>query len=163
MVELQLERFSALVSDVWACLMGFKVRLDHFWRKKQFGCQSVNEKEKRQTVRDSMLPSDTYHGTYMNLITARIASPRRIGWSFAASTHCSAPVLLVLLVLLVPLVHLILLVLLVLLVPLSIPVAKVRSGKHTYNIIKYYAACTGDDQLKAVTSNSLSEQRCKPT
>ena len=29
-----LERFSADVSDVCACLMGFKVHLDHFWRKK---------------------------------------------------------------------------------------------------------------------------------
>ena len=33
MVKLQLERFSALVSDVCACLIGVKVRLDHFWRK----------------------------------------------------------------------------------------------------------------------------------
>ena len=28
-----LERSSAVVSDVCACLMGFKVRLDHFWRE----------------------------------------------------------------------------------------------------------------------------------
>ena len=33
MVEELLENFSAVVSDVCACLMGFKVRLDHFWRK----------------------------------------------------------------------------------------------------------------------------------
>ena len=32
MVEVLLERFSAVVSDVCACLMGFKVRLDYFWR-----------------------------------------------------------------------------------------------------------------------------------
>ena len=30
MVEELLERFSAVVSDVCACLMGFKVDLDHF-------------------------------------------------------------------------------------------------------------------------------------
>ena len=30
MVEELLERFSAVVSDVCACLMGFKVHLDHF-------------------------------------------------------------------------------------------------------------------------------------
>ena len=43
MVEELLERFSAVVSDVCACLMGFKVRLDQFGREKnQFGCQSVN-------------------------------------------------------------------------------------------------------------------------
>ena len=34
MVKNVLETFSAVVSDVCACLMGFKVRLDHFWRKK---------------------------------------------------------------------------------------------------------------------------------
>ena len=34
MVEELLERFSAVVSDVCACLMGFKVRLDHFLREK---------------------------------------------------------------------------------------------------------------------------------
>ena len=35
--EVLLERFSAVVSDVCACLMGFKVRLDHFGRKNLFG------------------------------------------------------------------------------------------------------------------------------
>ena len=34
MVEELLERFSAVVSDVCACLMGFKVRLEHFLREK---------------------------------------------------------------------------------------------------------------------------------
>ena len=28
-----LERFSAVVSDVCPCQMGFKFRLDHFWRE----------------------------------------------------------------------------------------------------------------------------------
>ena len=33
MVEELLERFSAVVSDVCACFMGFKVCLDYFWRE----------------------------------------------------------------------------------------------------------------------------------
>ena len=33
MVEELLERFSAVVSDVCACLMGFKVCPDYFWRE----------------------------------------------------------------------------------------------------------------------------------
>ena len=39
---------------VCACLMGFKVRLDHFWRKKTFGCQSVNPLD----------PTDEFTGTF---------------------------------------------------------------------------------------------------
>ena len=34
MVEELLERFSAVVSDVCACLMEFKVCPDYFWREK---------------------------------------------------------------------------------------------------------------------------------
>ena len=41
MVEELLERFSAVVSDVCACLMGFKVRLDHFEGKINLGLKQL--------------------------------------------------------------------------------------------------------------------------
>ena len=42
MVEVLLDRFLAVVSDVCACLMGFKVRLDHFWRNSAIKWLIVN-------------------------------------------------------------------------------------------------------------------------
>ena len=49
MVEELLERFSAVVSDVCACFVGFNVCPDYFWRENLIWDKQLNEHVVRKT------------------------------------------------------------------------------------------------------------------